>query len=181
MIRLQGTSAARGIAIGPAFLLDMRLVIAERRVLRNDREAEVARLETALSSAEAQLNLVRRKVDEAKGSGREFIEAHRLILRSPELAGEARRLIKDQCLGAEWAVSRAIERIRLTFSQLDNPFFRGIVAETSTSSPSACCACCSGSPSSAQARVRPAAASPWARTFHRSIHLTCSAPGFSPS
>ncbi|HSZ82710.1 MAG TPA: phosphoenolpyruvate--protein phosphotransferase [Polyangia bacterium] len=124
MIRLQGTSAARGIAIGPAFLMDMRLVIAERRVLRNDREAEVARLESALLAAEAQLDLVQRKVDEAKGSGHEFIEAHRLILRSPELAGEARRLIKDQCLGAEWAVSRAIERIRLTFSQLDDPFFR---------------------------------------------------------
>ncbi|HET6149197.1 MAG TPA: phosphoenolpyruvate--protein phosphotransferase [Polyangia bacterium] len=124
MIRFQGTGASRGIAIGPAYLMDMRLVIAERRILRNDREAEVARLDAALAAAEEQLDLVQRKVDEAQGSGHEFIEAHRLILRSPELAGEARRLINGECFSAEWAVSRASERIRLTFSRLDDRYFR---------------------------------------------------------
>jgi phosphotransferase system enzyme I (PtsI) len=124
MIRFQGTGTSRGIAIGPAYLMDVRLVIAERRILRNDREAEVARLDAALAAAQEQLDLVQRKVDEARGSGHEFIEAHRLILRSPELAGEARGLINGECFAAEWAVSTAIERIRLTFSRLDDPYFR---------------------------------------------------------
>lgn len=124
MIRFQGTGASRGIAIGPAYLMGMRLLIAERRILRNDREAEAARLDAALAAAEAQLELVQRQVDEARGSGREFVEAHRLILRSPELAGEARRLINEECFAAEWAVSRAIERIRLTFSRIQDPYFR---------------------------------------------------------
>ena len=78
----------------------------------------------ALAAADEQLDLVQRKVDETQGSGREFIAAHRLILRSPELAGEARRLIECECFAAEWAVSQAIERIRLTFSRLQDPYFR---------------------------------------------------------
>lgn len=124
MIRFKGTSASRGIAVGPAYLMDVRLVIAERRILRNDRAAEAARLDTALAATEEQLDLVQRKVDEAHGAGREFIETHRVILRSPELAGEAHRLINAECLAAEWAVSRANERIRSTFSRLDDPYFR---------------------------------------------------------
>ncbi len=124
MIRFQGTGASRGIAIGPAYLMGMRLVVVERRILNNQREAEAARLDRALAGAEAQLDLVQRQVDEALGSGREFVEAHRLILRSTELAGEARRLINQECFAAEWAVSRAIERIRLTFSRLVDPYFR---------------------------------------------------------
>src|SRR3954468_1848165 len=124
MIRFKGTGASRGIAVGPAYLMDVRLVIAERRILRNDREAEVARLDAAVAAAEEQLELVQRKFDEAHGGGREFIETHRVILRSPELAGEAHRLIQAECFAAEWAVSRANERIRSTFSRLDDPYFR---------------------------------------------------------
>lgn len=124
MTRFQGTGASRGIAIGSAHLMDVRLVIAERRILRNDRAAELGRLDVALATAEEQLDLLQRKVDETQGGGHEFIEAHRLILRSPELAGEARRLINGECYAAEWAVSRAIERIRLTFSRLDDRYFR---------------------------------------------------------
>jgi hypothetical protein len=68
----------------------------------------------ALDATEQQLDRVQRQVDDAHGSGHEFIEAHRLILRSPELAGEARRLISAESCAAEWAVWRAIELIRLT-------------------------------------------------------------------
>jgi phosphotransferase system enzyme I (PtsI) len=54
----------------------------------------------------------------------ELINLHRLILRSPELAEEARRLITQECLGAEWAVSRSLERIRSVFARLDDTYFR---------------------------------------------------------
>jgi phosphotransferase system enzyme I (PtsI) len=125
MIRLCGAGASRGIAIGPAHLLEVRVVIAERRILRSDREVEGARLESAIAAAEGQLDRLKRQIDgEHRGEGQDLIEAHRLMLRSPELSGEARRLVAEECLAAEWAVSRALEHIRTIFSHLDDPYFR---------------------------------------------------------
>jgi phosphoenolpyruvate-protein phosphotransferase (PTS system enzyme I) len=125
MIRYRGIGASRGIAIGPAHLLELRVVVAERRILRNDRDAELARLEASVASADKQLETLQRHIDgEHSGEGHELIEAHRLMLRSPELAGEARRLITDECLGAEWAVTRALEHIRSIFAGLEDPYFR---------------------------------------------------------
>ena len=125
MTRLRGIGASRGIAIGPAQLMDVRLVIAERRILLADVDSELARLEVALRDADGQLDRIQRQVEGENGTSRlEFIEAQRMILRSPELAGESRRLIAGECFAAQWAVSQAIERIRSIFSRLDDPYFR---------------------------------------------------------
>jgi phosphotransferase system enzyme I (PtsI) len=125
MTRFHGIGAAPGIAIGPAQLLEVRLVIAERLVLPGDSQGELVRLDAALADAEKQYDRIQRQVDlEHSGGVREFIEAYRLILRSPELAGESRRLITDKSFAAEWAVFKAIERIRSIFSNLDDPYFR---------------------------------------------------------
>ena len=125
MMRFRGMGASRGIGIGPAHLMDVRVEIGERRILRNDRDAELGHLDAALAAADGQLDRLQRQVDgEHGGGGHEFIEAHRLMLRSPELAGESRRLITDECFAAEWAVSQALERIRSIFARLDDPYFR---------------------------------------------------------
>lgn len=125
MFRLGGVAAARGIAIGPSHLLEVRVVIAERRILRSDRDAEVARLDAAMAAADGQLGRLESVLDGQPGAGgHDLIEAHRMMLRSPELAGEARRLITEECLAAEWAVSRALAQVRSVFAQLDDAFFR---------------------------------------------------------
>ena len=124
MHRHRGVSASSGIAIGPAYLADVRVVISERRILRNDRRAELARFDEAAGAAEGQLERLHRQLDGADGTAHELIDLHRLILRSPELADESRRLIGDECFAAEWAVSRSLERIRSVFARLDDPYFR---------------------------------------------------------
>jgi phosphotransferase system enzyme I (PtsI) len=126
MMRFRGVGASRGIAIGPARLTDARVVIAERRILRADRDAELMHLEAGIAAADAQLNDLQQLVDgQHGGSGHEFVEVHRMILHSAEIASESRRLIADECYAAEWAVSQALERIRLVFSRLADPYFRG--------------------------------------------------------
>jgi len=125
MISLEGIGASRGIAIGVAHVMEIRAVIAERRILRSDREAERSRLDKAVAAADNQLDrLGQRMKDAHHGVGHDLIEAQRLMLRSSELAGEAGRLVSEECLGAEWAVERALEQIRGIFSRLDDPYFR---------------------------------------------------------
>ena len=125
MHRHRGVSASGGIAIGPAHLIDVRVVVSERRILRSGRDAELARLDEAIAAAEQQLDRLHRRLEGAPdGTAHELINLHRLILRSPEVADEGRRLINEECFGAEWAVSRALERIRSTFARLDDSYFR---------------------------------------------------------
>ena len=125
MIRFRGVGASRGIAVGPAHLTEVPVSITERRILRHDREAEVARLEAAVDDAQKQLDRLHAQLDAAPGSaGHDLIDLHRVILRSPELDGEAQRLINEECFAAEWAVTRALERIRSVFARLNDAYFR---------------------------------------------------------
>jgi phosphotransferase system enzyme I (PtsI) len=121
---LKGTGASGGLAIGPVHLLVARVSVAERRILRADRETELAHLTTALGAADEQLAGLLRYLDGRSADGEALIEAQRLMLRSPEIEGETRRMISDEALAAEWAVTRAMERVRATFAALPDPFFR---------------------------------------------------------
>lgn len=129
MIRLRGLGAAKGIAIGPAYLTEVRVSVAERRILRHDRQGELARLSAAIDTAEQQLDRLRRQLASQGGTALDLIELHRAILRSPELAGEAQRLVEAECFAAEYAVTRALEQIRATFARLDDPYFRDRAAD----------------------------------------------------
>jgi len=124
MTSFRGEGASQGIAIGPAFLLDAKVAVAERRVLRLDRAAEVAHLEEGINAADEQLQRLQRQLPQGNVAGAELVQAHRLMLRSPEIAGESRRLILDECHAAEWAVTRALDNVRLVFSQIRDPYFR---------------------------------------------------------
>jgi phosphotransferase system enzyme I (PtsI) len=123
-MRFRGEGASRGIAIGPAHVVAAKITVAERRVLRRDRIAEVAHLDEGIAAADEQLDHLQRQLADRKGAGADLVQAHRLMLRSPEVAGEARRLILEECFAAEWAVTRALDQIRATFARIQDPYFR---------------------------------------------------------
>ena len=129
MIRCRGLGASRGIGIGPAYLTEVRVSVSERRISEHERDGELARLTAALDSAEQQLGRLRRQLRSEGGTALDLVELHRGILRSPELAGEASRLVQEESFAAEWAVTLALERIRATFARLDDPYFRARVAD----------------------------------------------------
>jgi phosphotransferase system enzyme I (PtsI) len=124
MIVVRGEGASRGIAIGPAHLLATKVPVAERRILRKDRAAEVAHLDEGVVAADEQLDRMQRRLADGGAVGADLVQAHRLMLRSPEIAGESRRLILEECSAAEWAVTRALDKIRAVFSRLPDPYFR---------------------------------------------------------
>jgi len=124
MRRFRGEGAARGIAIGPAYLLAAKVTVAERRILRQDRDAELAHLEDGIAATDQQLERLQRDLPDDGGPGHDLIEVHKMILRSQEMAGHSRRLIADECFSAEWAVTRAMDPIRKVFLGLLNPTFR---------------------------------------------------------
>lgn len=128
-MRCRGLGASGGIGVGPAYVTEVRVSVLERRISEQERDGELARLAAALDSAEQQLGRLRRQLRSEGGTALDLVELHRGILRSPELAGEANRLVKDERFAPEWAVTLALERIRATFARLDDPYFRARVAD----------------------------------------------------
>jgi phosphotransferase system enzyme I (PtsI) len=123
---LMGLAASPGIAIGRAWPVDRRRVrTPKRRIEPVEIPAELARLEAALALSDQQLAEVREKVERIEGSEHvAIIDMHRVMLKDEMLVAEARRLISEDRVNAEWAVRRAIRKIKAAFNELADEYFK---------------------------------------------------------
>jgi phosphotransferase system enzyme I (PtsI) len=121
-----GLAASPGIAIGRAWPVDRRRVrTPKRRIDTVEVEAELARLEEALALADRQLADVREKVARIEGAEHvAIIDMHRVMLKDEMLVAEARRLIEIDRVNAEWAVRRALRKIKAAFNDVADEYFK---------------------------------------------------------
>lgn len=102
-----------------------RVAINETTVSSDEVAAEILRFESALHETDRQLaDLQRVLADNHGGVANDLIEAHRLMLKSPELAEEIPRVIREEHIGGAWAVRRTLDRLRAAFAALPDPYFR---------------------------------------------------------
>jgi phosphoenolpyruvate-protein phosphotransferase (PTS system enzyme I) len=122
---LQGLAASPGIAVGRCWTVDRRRVRTPRRkVAPEEVEAELARLEAAIELSVHQLDGVKAKMESSDGAEHlAILEVHRAMLRDPSLVDEARRLVREERVNVEWAVKRAVRKIKSAFDP-DDEFFR---------------------------------------------------------
>ena len=115
---LVGIAASPGIAIGRCWSVDRRRVRTPKRRLGPDEvEGGLARFRTSIDLSDLQLAEVKEKVEKADGSPgtaehTAIIDMHRMMLKDEMLVLEAQRLIREDRLNAEWAVKRAIRKIK---------------------------------------------------------------------
>jgi phosphotransferase system enzyme I (PtsI) len=122
---LQGLPAAPGIAVGRCWTVDRRKVRTPRRkVAPEEVDAELSRLEAAIELSGHQLDGVRAKMAASEGAEHHaIIDVHRAMLRDPSLVDEVRRLVREERVNVEWAVKRAIRKIKGAFDP-EEEFFR---------------------------------------------------------
>jgi phosphotransferase system enzyme I (PtsI) len=127
---LVGLGASPGIAIGRCWSVDRRRVRTPKRRLGPDEvEGELARFRTAIELSDLQLAEVREKVEKADGKPgtaehTAIIDMHRMMLKDEMLVLEAQRLIREDRLNAEWAVKRAIRKIKGAFHEHADEYFK---------------------------------------------------------
>ena len=123
--RFKGIPAADGVAAGPVHLLAVALVVEPRNIRRDEVGGELMRLERALDGAEDHF-LEQAAALEAQGrhAAVEIVTAYRLMLRSQEISGEARRKIAEEAHGAEWAVRQATDQTLARFEAMTEPYLR---------------------------------------------------------
>jgi phosphoenolpyruvate-protein phosphotransferase (PTS system enzyme I) len=123
---LAGVPASPGIAVGRVWTVDRRRLKTPRReIAAAEVEAELARLRQALALSDRQLEAVRAKVEKREGTEHTaIIDMHRMMLKDELLVLEAERLVRDERSNAEWAVKRAIRKIRGAFDDVADPYFK---------------------------------------------------------
>ena len=129
MKRIQGIAAARGYAIGPAYIHRPARLEVERRSVE-DAPAELRRLDAALAAAEAQLQLtIERARLEMPAEEAAIFEAHAMMLKDPSLLGAIRKTITDEKLNAEFAVQQAAEHFAGQLEALDDEYLKARAAD----------------------------------------------------
>ena len=123
---LMGIGASPGIAIGRCWPIDRRRVrTPRRRILPEEVPGELARLHAAMEASDRQLADVRQKVERIEGSEHTaIIDMHRLMLKDEMLVIEAQRLVREDQVNAEWAVKRAIRKIKSAFNGVADEYFK---------------------------------------------------------
>ncbi|MBM3137389.1 MAG: phosphoenolpyruvate--protein phosphotransferase, partial [Chloroflexi bacterium] len=114
MKRLPGIPASRGICIGPVFQFVRQEIVVEERNIDSP-QAEIKRLESAVSKAKYQISLIYQKaLTEASKADAEIFQAHQMILEDPELLGEVKKKIETLMISAESAMQTTAQ----TFSDM---------------------------------------------------------------
>jgi phosphotransferase system enzyme I (PtsI) len=126
LIRLRGIGVSPGIALGEAVLSARVLFTARREDIRAGRvPAELERVRGAMERTRRELGALRDAVKARIGGANAFIfDAHLLILDDAALRGDLERIIAEEKVKAEWALSRIHEKYEKIFEGLADESFR---------------------------------------------------------
>jgi phosphotransferase system enzyme I (PtsI) len=122
----QGIGASRGSALGRARVrLAHALVIAEEHIAESAVEAELARLQAAISKVRTDMHALRDRLHGALAHEvGEFLDLHTLLLDDPELLHGLDALIRTGRYTADYALRLQRDRIAGVFEAMDDPYFR---------------------------------------------------------
>jgi phosphotransferase system enzyme I (PtsI) len=121
--RLIGIGVSSGIASGPALVAIQRTQVIRFPISADRVARELAALERARVRCTEQLQQIRRRIHELKGSDLAAIfDAQLLMLDDPMLVGRAATIICDERVNAEWAVQRALDELASVFDDVQDPY-----------------------------------------------------------
>jgi phosphoenolpyruvate-protein phosphotransferase (PTS system enzyme I) len=121
--RLKGIGVSSGVASGPALVAIQRTQVIRFPIAPDRVARELSALERARRRSHEQLQQIRRRISELKGSDLAAIfDAQLLMLDDPVLVGRAADLIAAERVNAEWAVQRAFDEISAVFNDVEDPY-----------------------------------------------------------
>ncbi|HVJ13319.1 MAG TPA: phosphoenolpyruvate--protein phosphotransferase [Burkholderiales bacterium] len=123
---LHGYPVSGGITVGSAHLVSTaRLEVAHYEVAPEAVEAEVARFDRAMTSAQEDLAALKSHIPPGSPAEFEaFLDLHRMILNDSALAQVPRDIIRQRRSNAEWALVQQMDRLVERFEEIDDAYLR---------------------------------------------------------
>ena len=121
-----GVAASQSVAIGPAYVIgDGRHTATQTLIAAEQVGAELDRLNGAVAQARRALKAVRNQIPPSTPRNiAEFIDSHLLMLDDVALVDEVRKIIRDQCYSADWALQVQRDTLVQVFDAMDDPYLR---------------------------------------------------------
>jgi phosphotransferase system enzyme I (PtsI) len=128
---LTGIAASRGIAIGPAFLLqEFSLEVSRRSLTPEETEKELVRLEQAVNDTKAQIESIKERAEKELGAEEaEIFAAHLMMVSDPEFLGAIRNQVTEQRVNAEAAIQDVVDMYVNLFSAMEDEYMRERAAD----------------------------------------------------
>lgn len=123
---LHGHAVSGGITVGYAHLVaTARLEVAHYEIAPEAVDAEIARFDRAMQTAQAELQALKAHIAaDAPKELEAFLDLHRMILNDSALAVVPREMIRSRRANAEWALVQQMERLVERFDEIDDPYLR---------------------------------------------------------
>jgi phosphotransferase system enzyme I (PtsI) len=123
---LLGTGVSPGIAVGRALVMERDAAPVFRLAVPPDGiDAEVRRLEEAISASREQLRAIKERLSREVGAPHAYIfDAHLLMLEDRLLRDRAGEIVRTEAVNAEWALRAVSESLHALFSQFNDAYLR---------------------------------------------------------
>jgi len=123
-LSLHGVSVSRGIAIGPAHIIQHdQLDVREYSIRKTKLEEEVSRFNDAIANARQQLRAIRDHIPSSTSVDiSAFIDTHLLMLEDNALTEEPKRIIKERLCNAEWALKLQRDALVNVFDEMEDAY-----------------------------------------------------------
>jgi len=123
---IRGVPASPGIVIGKAFVLKPEtLAIPKYKVPQKEVTQEIKRYMDALALTRKELATIQKRVEKELGeSYPDIFSAHILILDDPSLREKITKIIEEENVNAEHAISQVLEKISSTFSHMEDSYLK---------------------------------------------------------
>jgi phosphotransferase system enzyme I (PtsI) len=129
---IRGSAVSSGVARGTAYVIAAaeHAIVPRRRVEEAGIEAELARFEGALGTAEKQLFALKKEVAERIGADEaNMFAAQALVVRDQDLHGQVASAIRRERINAEAAVAEVIDKFTRAFDQIPDAYLRERAAD----------------------------------------------------
>ena len=125
MERLTGIGVSPGVVLGRAVVLTQRTEVMRFPIPPDRVEREVAALHQAQADSRQQLQDIRGRLNQGRGSElAALFDAQLLMLDDPMLVGRAEAIVRSERVNAAWAVHRAYEELYHVFMSMEDPYLR---------------------------------------------------------
>ena len=124
MVKYNGKSAYKGIALGPAIVLNKKELQIKRKRVENV-EFEIARVKNAISLAKDQLQkLYKKALTEVGEASAAIFEVHQMLLEDDDYLDAVYNIVQTEMVNAEYAVAMTSDHFSETFASMDDEYMK---------------------------------------------------------
>jgi phosphotransferase system enzyme I (PtsI) len=133
VIRLKGLGVSPGISMGEVTVSERVVFTSRREAIGDDQvEDELKRLRLAFERTRNELQEIKDHIQDRMGEQQAFIfDAHLMILDDPMLISNLEKVVTEEKVRAEWAISKVNTRFAGIFESLSDEYFQQRKADIS--------------------------------------------------